>query len=91
MENKVTITENYLFIGADLANSKAYLKYYLNRNNIIVAEGTKVFPPYEGQGLGFLLFQTLITIADEKKAKIMTYCSYVTHQLNKSEYKKYRA
>lgn len=91
METKVTITENYLYIGSDLVSAKAYLKYYLNRNNILVAEGTKVHKPYEGQGLGFLLFQTLIMLAEQKQAKIMTYCSYVAHQLSKSEFKKYRA
>lgn len=91
MKQTVKITENYLYLGERQEAMIGYIKYYINRNNVIVAQGTYVMPEHQNKGYAYQLFLALINLAREKEIKITTYCSYIHHYLNKDEFKKYRA
>lgn len=91
MEPEIKITDNYIYIGEDPDNMVGFIKYYINRNGIIIAEHTFVIPEAQSKGYAKKLFLRLIELAESKNTKITPYCSYVHHHLKNPEFNRYLA
>ncbi|HZJ89478.1 MAG TPA: GNAT family N-acetyltransferase [Bacilli bacterium] len=91
MKTAIKMTDNYIYIGEDTDNMIGFIKYYINRNGIIIAEHTLVIPEAQGKGYAKKLFLRLIELAESKNTKITAYCSYVHQHLNTPEFARYLA
>ncbi len=62
----------------------AEIRYSINEEGIIIAEGTKVSDELSGKGIGKLMLRELVDWARKENRKIKPLCPFIAAQMEKN-------
>ena len=57
---------------------------YHRRNSRIAFTHTEVDEPYEGRGLGYLLAEAALSMADEEGLEVVPLCPFIAHYIDEN-------
>jgi predicted GNAT family acetyltransferase len=73
-------TPHYFYIGETFDTKKAYIKYTLS-DDVLIIESTKVDPSLRGQGIAAILVEYAVMFARKNNYNLKATCSYARKQL----------